>query len=58
MIVIARGVGHKVDAVPADHYSLLRTIEENWGLPLLGNAGDSVQVHSLAPLLQPGSNGR
>jgi hypothetical protein len=53
MIVVARGVSHKVDATPADHYSLLRTIEENWGLPLLGNAGDSVQVHSLAALLQP-----
>jgi hypothetical protein len=58
MIVIASGVGHRTDATPADHYSLLRTIEENWGLPLLGNAGDSMQVHSLAPLLQPGPNGR
>src|SRR5487761_1140584 len=37
MIVIARGVSHQVDATPADHYSLLRTVEENWGLPLLGN---------------------
>lgn len=25
--------------VPYDHYSLLRTIEEAWGLPLLGKAG-------------------
>ena len=25
--------------VPYDHYSLLRTIEEAWGLPLLGHAG-------------------
>jgi hypothetical protein len=58
MIVVARGVSHKVDATPADHYSLLRTIEENWGLPLLGNAGDSVQVHSLAALLQPAWNSR
>jgi phospholipase C len=54
MIVVARGIlGHRTDAVRADHYSLLRTIEENFGLPLLGDAGDSVQVHSLAPLLQP-----
>jgi hypothetical protein len=58
MIVIARGVGHAVDATPADHYSLLRTIEENWGLPLLGHAGDGVQVHSLAALLQPAWDGR
>lgn len=58
MIVIARGAGHRVDATPADHYSLLRTIEENWGMPLLGNAGDSVQVRSLAALLQPAWSGR
>jgi phospholipase C len=55
MIVVASDVhGHRTDATSADHYSLLRTIEENFGLPLLGDAGDSVQVHSLAPLLQPG----
>ena len=51
MIVVARGVGHHVDRVFSDHYSLLRTVEENFGLPLLGNAGDGVQVASLAPLL-------
>ena len=51
MIVVANGVGHRVDAVRADHYSLLRTIEENFGLPLLGNAGDIVQVGSLSSLL-------
>jgi hypothetical protein len=51
MIVVARGVGHRMDRLFSDHYSLLRTIEENFGLPLLGNAGDSVQVTSLYPLL-------
>jgi phospholipase C len=51
MIVIAKGVGHRVDSVRADHYSLLQTIERMFGLPLLGNASDTVQVHSLAPLL-------
>jgi phospholipase C len=50
MIVVARGVGHRTDAVRADHYSLLRTIEQNFRLPFLGNAGDSVQVKTLAPL--------
>ncbi len=54
MIVITPGVQHRVSTTLADHYSLLRTIEENFGLPLLGNAGDSVQVHSLADLLRPG----
>ena len=51
MIVVANGVGHRVDSVFADHYSLLQTIEQNFGLPLLGNAGDTVQVGSLDPLL-------
>jgi phospholipase C len=51
LIVIAKGVGHRVDSVRADHYSLLQTIERMFGLPLLGNASDTVQVHSLAPLL-------
>jgi phospholipase C len=51
MIVIARGVGHRVDSVLADHYSLLQTIELNFGLPLLGNAGDTVQVGNLSSLL-------
>jgi phospholipase C len=51
MIVVASGVGHRVDSVRSDHYSLLQTIEQNFGLPLLGNAGDTVQVQSLDPLL-------
>jgi phosphatidylinositol-3-phosphatase len=28
-------------SVPANHYSLLRTIEDSWGLPLLGHAQDA-----------------
>ena len=55
MIVIERnGVTGLQDAAPTNHYSLLQTIELNWGLPLLGNAGDTVQVQSLAPLLGDG----
>jgi phosphatidylinositol-3-phosphatase len=52
MIVVARGVGHRVDTSFADHYSLLQTIEQNFGLPLLGNAGDTVQVGNLGALLR------
>ncbi len=52
MIVIARRVGHRVDSAPADHYSLLQTIELNFGLPLLGDAGDTVQVANLSSLLR------
>jgi phospholipase C len=50
MIVVARGVGHRVDSNFADHYSLLQTVEQNFGLPLLGNAGDTVQVGNLSAL--------
>jgi phosphatidylinositol-3-phosphatase len=52
MIVVARGVGHRVDSEFAGHYSLLQTIEQNFGLPLLGNAGDLVQVGNLSSLLR------
>jgi len=52
MIVIARhGARGATDATPTNHYSLLQTIELNWGLPFLGNASDTIQVQSLAPLL-------
>jgi hypothetical protein len=52
-IVIARdGARGVTDNTPTNHYSLLQTIEQNWHLPYLGNASDTVQVHSLAPLLK------
>jgi phosphatidylinositol-3-phosphatase len=53
MIVIQRGGAHgKTDDTATNHYSLLQTIEQNWNLPFLGNASDTVQVHSLAGLLR------
>ena len=52
-IVIARnGVGGIKDATPYNHYSLLRTIEEVWGLGYLGYAGDAANVSSMTNLLQ------
>jgi hypothetical protein len=52
MIVIARhGARGTTDETPTNHYSLLQTIELNWNLPFLGNASDTIQVQSLAPLL-------
>lgn len=52
MIVVPRhGARGAKDATPTNHYSLLQTIEQNWHLPYLGYASDTVQVHSLAPLL-------
>ena len=59
MIVVSRlGARGRTDSIPANHYSLLRTIEANWDLGFLGDAGDSVQVHSLAGLLQPAGSRR
>jgi hypothetical protein len=53
MIVVQHGGAHGItDATPTNHYSLLQTIEQNWNLPFLGNASDTVQVHSLAALLK------
>jgi hypothetical protein len=53
MIVITRNGHHaSTDDTPTNHYSLLQTIEQNWNLPYLGNASDTLQVHSLAPLLK------
>ena len=53
MIVIQRNGSRGVtDNTLSDHYSLLQTIEANWNMPFLGNAGDTVQVHSLAGLLK------
>ena len=52
MIVVQRGGHHGItNDTPTNHYSLLQTIEQNWNLPFLGNASDTVQVHSLAGLL-------
>ena len=37
------------DATPYTTYSLLRTISEAWGLPLLGHAADASNVPIIAP---------
>ena len=34
------------DNTATNHYSLLQTIEQNWNLPYLGNASDTLTVHS------------
>jgi phosphatidylinositol-3-phosphatase len=51
-IVIAReGRRHYTSTVPYNHYSMLRTIEENWNLGYLENASDDTQVHSMSEFL-------
>lgn len=52
MIVVSRqGPRHATDATPSNHYSMLLTIEEGFGLTKLGYTSDSEQVHSLWPLI-------
>ena len=51
IVVTRNGAGSIKDATPYNHYSLLRTIEEVWGLGYLGYAGDSANVSSMTPLL-------
>jgi hypothetical protein len=52
MIVISRlGPRHLTDSTPANHYSMLLTIEEGFGLPELGYTSDASQVHPLWPLI-------
>lgn len=51
IVVTRHGPRGFVSNQPYNHYSLLRTVEENWGLPYLGNASDSSQVHSMDELL-------
>ncbi len=52
MIVISRtGPRHAMDSTPANHYSMLLTIEEGFGLPELGYTSDAGQVHPLWPLI-------
>ncbi|HET7760857.1 MAG TPA: alkaline phosphatase family protein [Phycicoccus sp.] len=41
IVVTGAGPHHVVDPTPYNHYSLLTTIEQNWGLPYLGHAGEA-----------------
>jgi hypothetical protein len=41
IVVTGAGPRHVVDHTPYNHYSLLTTIEDNWGLGHLGHAGDT-----------------
>jgi len=51
-IVIARnGVRHYTSDAPYNHYSMLRTIEDEWDLGFLGNASDDTQVQSMTEFL-------
>lgn len=52
MIVISRtGPRHATYTVPSNHYSMLLTIEEGFGLARLGYTSDTSQIHPLWPLI-------
>ena len=54
-IVITNQGGQQItDGTAYNHYSLLKTMEEAFGLPFLAHAGDS-DVPAMAPLFNPGS---
>ncbi len=40
IVVTGDGRHHVIDSTPYNHYSLLTTIEQNWGLAYLGHAGE------------------
>ncbi len=56
IVVSSAGPHGVVDHTRYNHYSLLTTIEANWGLPYLGHAGDNARgVVPMWPLLAPRS---
>ena len=52
IVVTTHGPSGLKDSTPYNHYSLLRTIEQVWGLGYLGYAGDWANVSSMTNLLQ------
>ena len=51
IVITNHGPRHFIDTTPYTHYSLLRTIEENFGLARLGHAADAATA-SMAPLFR------
>jgi hypothetical protein len=52
IVVTRNGPRGVVDETPYNHYSLLRTIEQVWGLGYLGYAADGANVSAMSPLFQ------
>ncbi len=51
IVIDPSGPHHFVSDVAYNHYSLLRTIEDAWGLPELGFTSDHAQVHTMDEFL-------
>lgn len=55
VVVTSSSRHHVVSTEPYNHYSMLASIEQNFGLPLLRHAGDKADgVHPMDDLLRPG----
>ena len=55
VVIDPSGPHHFTDSTPYNHYSLLRTIEDDWGLPELGFTSDHAQVPTMNVVLRNGS---
>jgi phosphatidylinositol-3-phosphatase len=51
IVIDPSGPRHLVSNVPYNHYSLLRTIEDAWGLGELGSTSDHAQVTTMNEFL-------
>jgi len=56
IVITNKGHHHVVDNTPYNHYSLLRTLEDAFGLPHLAHAGDAA-VAPMTPLFRTSDNG-
>ncbi len=55
IVITNKGPIHVTDNTPYNHYSLLRSMEDAFGLPYLAHAGDA-SVTSMTPLFHPSRN--
>ncbi|HEX4657680.1 MAG TPA: alkaline phosphatase family protein [Streptosporangiaceae bacterium] len=51
VVITSHGVRHLQDPATYSHYSLLQTIQRNFGLPCLQNTCDTANVKPMTPLL-------
>jgi len=55
IVITNKGPIHVTDSAPYNHYSLLRSLEDAFGLPHLAHAGD-LGVNPMTPLFHPSRN--
>ncbi len=57
IVITNHGPRHLQDSTPYNHYSLLQTVEDAFGLGCLQNTCDTVNVKPMTPLFAVGDNG-